>query len=86
MLYHVQAYYRCVKYYTQNVNKLESKKGKLDAEEVAVLLEEVDKRKPYLFGKLSGFLTNDRKKAQWREVVAAVNAVSKTNRTEAEVR
>ena len=63
-----------------------AKKENWTGEEVAVLLEEVEKRKPYLFGKLSGFLTNDRKKAQWREVVAAVNAVSKPNRTEAEVR
>ena len=63
-----------------------AKKENWTGEEVAVLLEEVEKRKAYLFGKLSGFLTNDRKKAQWREVVAAVNAVSKTNRTEAEVR
>ena len=46
-----------------------AKKENWTGEEVAVLLEEVEKRKPYLFGKLSGFLTNDRKKAQCREVV-----------------
>ena len=36
---------RCGKKYTQNVNKLENKKR----QEVAVLLEEEEKRKPYLF-------------------------------------
>ena len=61
-----------------------AKKENWTGEEVAVLLEEVEKSRSYLFEKLSGFLTNDRKKAQWREVVAAVNAVSKTNRTEAD--
>ena len=64
---------------------LKTKKENRRRKEVEVLMEEVKKRKYFLYGKLSEFLTNDKKKAQWR-VVSALNAVNKTNKTEAEAR
>ena len=42
VLNHKQAYYRCVKKYTQNVKKLE--KRKIGRGKIAILLEEVVKR------------------------------------------
>ena len=48
------------------------KKENWATEEIDVLLDEIIKRQSLLFGKLSAFVTNDRKRAHWRQVVEAV--------------
>ncbi|XP_049341019.1 uncharacterized protein LOC125804964 [Astyanax mexicanus] len=54
--------------------------------EVEVLVSEVEARKDVLFGGLSSGITNKRKFVEWQHVAAAVNNVSSTSRTIAEVK
>ncbi|XP_049426784.1 t-SNARE domain-containing protein 1-like [Epinephelus fuscoguttatus] len=54
--------------------------------EIEVLVGEVEARKIILFGGHSSGITNKRKTSEWQHVVTAVNGVSATERSVAEVK
>ncbi|XP_037402214.1 myb-related transcription factor, partner of profilin-like [Pygocentrus nattereri] len=68
------------------MDEKKTKKRKFGECEVEVLVSEVEARKNVLFGSLSSGVTNKRKFVEWQHVAAAVNSVSSTSRTVAEVK